>query len=137
MYIINILYCLVLVLVLGCDKASDPGRIISKTTLPPLREYSIIASNSGWGIGEDYEYYILCIPPKEYLKIKNDIVAKPFYLPCGSNDARTYSIAKATGESAGSCNQEYYYSIVDSTTGNEVGILLEKDSIMHISYDDP
>ena len=137
----HIVFLLLLCVLAACDQSPNPERIIEKTTLSFPKGYKLSSFKSDWAIGETTEDYTLLISTGDYQKIRKEIEEKSFFqrLDTASSPILAFdnnTDTKKINETACWYDGKYFYQIFNPDPGILVTVVLEKDSLMSISYDD-
>lgn len=138
LYIISVLLCYFIV---GCDQRSTPELLLEKTNIYIPKKYKISDFNSDWAVGEATEDYTLLISKEDYQRITREIEEKIFFqrldtakTPLSAFDNNTDK--KKINETACWYDNKYFYQIFRPNPGEVITIVLEKDSLMSINYND-
>lgn len=138
LYIISVLLCYFIV---GCDQRPTPELLLEKTNIYIPKKYKISDFNSDWAVGEATEDYTLLISKEDYQRITREIEEKIFFqrldtakTPLSAFDNNTDK--KKINETACWYDNKYFYQIFRPNPGEVITIVLEKDSLMSINYND-
>lgn len=129
------------VFIASCNQEPDLEDRFSKTNLSFPKNYRQLNFKSEWGVGETTEDYILVISREDYLIISKEIEDNrnfqyidtcivPIQLQLNDNNMNEKQ------EAACRFNNKYFYQIFRPDIGVVVTVLLEKDSLMNVSYND-
>ncbi|MCD4745718.1 MAG: hypothetical protein K8R58_05415 [Bacteroidales bacterium] len=137
-----IFYIIIGVIILtSCNSSPNPERHLSKTNISIPVEYKILDFKSDWSIGESTENYKLLISPNDYKRITGEIRKKAFFQKLDTSKRPIYAIDNNTdmeknNETACWYDNKYFYQIFKPNPGVLITIVLEKDSLMIVDYDD-
>jgi hypothetical protein len=137
-YNILLLLCLFLA---ACNQRPDVEERYSKTNLSIPKKYRLLDFKSDWAIGENTEDYNLVISKKDYQRISKEIETKTFFrrLDTGKVPIQAFTNnidLKKINETACWYDNKYFYQIFRPDPGVVITIVLEKDSLMGIDYND-
>ncbi|MCX8144193.1 MAG: hypothetical protein N3F62_08080 [Bacteroidia bacterium] len=125
----------------ACNNHPNPESILLKTNLSSPKKYKILDFKSDWAIGESREEYLLTISKEDYQKISKEIERKKFFQRIDSSKVPTLAFDNTTDinktkETACGYNNKYFYQIFIHDQELVITVVLEKDSLMSILYDD-
>ena len=125
----------------ACKQGSDPNVIIQKTSLSTLNKYTISNFTSNWAVGDISEDYTLIISKEDYQKIYKEIEMKTYFqkLDTGKIPVQAYNLKSdltKINETACKYDSKFFYQIFNPKLGLVVTVVLERDSLMQISYKD-
>lgn len=137
-YIISLLLGFFLV---ACDQRPNPERILGKANLSIPAKYKLSEFKSDWEVGETTEDYTLLISSEDYQRISKEIEEKNFFQLLDTSKVPIQAITndtdlKKTSETACWYDNKYFYQIFKPDPGVVITIVLEKDSLMNINYND-
>lgn len=137
-YVVLLLLCFVLE---GCDQRPDIEGRYSKTNLSMPEKYKLLDFKSDWGIGESAEDYTLLISREDYKSISKEIERKIFFQNLDTSKFPIQAFTNVTdlkkiNETACWYDSKYFYQIFRPDPPIVITIVLEKDSMMSINYDD-
>ncbi len=137
----NIVLLLLLHALASCEQRPNPERLIEKTTLSLPKVYKLSDFKSDWAVGETTEEYTMQISTDDYQKIRKEIESKIFFqrLDTASSPILAFNNTtdiKKINETACWYDGKYFYQIFKPDPGIVITVVLEKDSLMSISYYD-
>lgn len=125
----------------ACDQRPNPERLLEKTNLSIPEKYKLSDFKSDWAVGETTEDYTLLISKEDYQRITKEIEEKNFFqrldtakTPLSAFDNNTDT--KKINETACWYDNKYFYQIFRPDPGVVITVVLEKDSLMSINYND-
>lgn len=135
---ISILLCIFWV---ACDQQPDIDGRYSKTNLSIPIKYKLLDFKSDWGVGETTEDYTLLISKEDFQRISKEIEEKNYFQRLDTAKApssvfNNNSDTRIIYEIACWYDNKYYYQIFRSDPGVVITVVLEKDSLMSINYND-
>lgn len=125
----------------ACDQHPNPKRLLKKINLSSPTKYKLSDFKSDWGIGETTEDYTLLISRKDYQIISKEIEGKVFFQRLDTSKVPIQAFSNNTdlkkiNETACWYDNKYFYQIFRPNPGVVITIILEKDSLMYINYND-
>lgn len=130
-----------IILFSSCNQSPNPEQRIAATNISIPKEYKLLSFKSDWGVGETTEGYKLSISQGDYKKIAKEIERKKFFKHFSTRKTplhlynENYNLEELA-ETACWYNGKYFYQIYQPNPGVIITIELEKDSLMHIDYND-
>lgn len=125
----------------SCDQQPNPEILLEKVNLSIPHKYKLSDFKSDWGVGETTEDFTLIISKEDYHRIATEIEGKIFFQRLDS--AITPVVAfdnntdlKKINETACLYDNKYFYQIFRPNPGEVVTVVLKKDSLMSINYND-
>ena len=124
-----------------CEQSPNPKEIFKQINLFSPPKYKISAYKSNWGVGETQEDYTLLISQEDYQKISKEIEKKIFFQHLDTSKVPISAFTNDTdlrimNETACWYDNKYFYQIFRPDPGIVITIVLEKDSLMSINYND-
>lgn len=125
----------------SCNQHPDIEERYSKTNLSIPKKHKLLDFKSDWNVGETAEEYKLLISREDYQIISKEIEGKYFFKRLDTSKIPTQLFTNSTdlkkiNETACWYDNKYFYQIFRPNPGVVITIVLEKDSIMKVSYDD-
>jgi len=125
----------------ACDQRPDIEGRYSKTNLSIPKKYKQLNFKAEWGVGETTEDYTLLISREDYQIISKEIEGKTFFQRLDTSKVPTQAFTNDTdlkkiNETACWYDNKYFYQIFRPDPGVVITVVLEKDSLMSINYND-
>jgi hypothetical protein len=107
--------------------------------LSTLNKYTISNFTSNWAVGDISEDYTLIISKEDYQRIYKEIEMKTYFqkLNTGKIPIQAYNLKSdltKINETACKYDNTFFYQIFNPKLGLVVTVVLERDSLMQISY---
>lgn len=136
-----ILFLLLSLFFVACDQPEDAMGRYSKTNLSAPKKYKLLDFKSDWDVGETTEDYTLLISKEDYQIISKEIEGKTFFQRLDTSKIPIQAFTNDTdlkkiNETACWYNNKYFYQIFRPDPGVVITVVLEKDSLMSINYND-
>lgn len=137
----SIVFLLLSLFFVACDQRPNPKRLLEKTNLSIPAKYKLSDFKSDWDVGETTEDYTLLISKEDYQKISKEIEGKTFFQRLDTSKVPIQAFTNDTdlkkiNETACWYDSKYFYQIFRPDPGVVITIVLEKDSLMSINYND-
>lgn len=136
-----IIFLLVNCILLACNQSPNPKELVKKTNISIPKKFRIFDYQSNWNVGETDVDYTLLISKEDYQNISKEIEEKIFFQRLDTSKYPILAFTNKTdlrkmNETACLYDDKYFYQIFRPDPGVIVTIVLEKDSIMMINYND-
>lgn len=135
---ILLVICLIMI---SCEQPPNPERCLLQTNIYVPKKYKLISFKSDWAVGESTEDYTLLISTEDYQRVIREIEGKSFFQRLDTGKFPMQVLNNNTdknkiNEVACWYDNKYSYQIFRPDPGVIITIVLEKNSLMGIYYED-
>ena len=139
--LLNVIFFSLILFFVSCDQPENSIGRYSMTNLSIPIKYKLLDFKADWDVGETTEDYTLIISKEDYQKISKEIEGKIFFQRLDSNKGPIQALTNDTdlkkiNETACCYNNKYFYQIFRPDPGVVITVVLEKDTLMSINYND-